>query len=65
MKYISLLPSSVITEGKERSCLIDVEKSIHCVVPKSLSNLFKDNPVFCYDDIYNDLDQEDQIVFKE
>ena len=35
MRYFNLLPSSVFVEGYRRFCIVDVEKSIYCCVPKS------------------------------
>ena len=39
MRYFNLLPSSVFVEGYRRVCIVDVEKSIYCCVPKSFASL--------------------------
>jgi SPASM domain peptide maturase of grasp-with-spasm system len=65
MKYINLLPSTIITNGINNSCFIDVEKSLYTNLPLTLSNLFTNNKSFCYETIYNKLEDEDKITFEE
>jgi SPASM domain peptide maturase of grasp-with-spasm system len=65
MTFISLLPSTIITEGANRSCLIDVEKSFYCVIPNSLANLFYESKKFCKEEVVSNLDTESIEVLEE
>ncbi len=42
MTLVSLLPSTFITRGVNRSCIVDTEKSTFCVVPNTLAFLFEE-----------------------
>jgi SPASM domain peptide maturase of grasp-with-spasm system len=65
MTFISLLPSTIITVGANRSCLIDVEKSFYCLIPNSLANLFYKSKTFCKEDIISNLDAEGVEILDE
>lgn len=65
MTYISLLPSTIITIGSSRSCLVDVEKSFYCLIPNSLANLFYLSKRFCKEEVVSNLDTESIEVLDE
>ncbi len=65
MTYISLLPSTIISKGINRSCLIDVEKSIYCTIPNSLAELFSEQKQFVLAEVLNLFDNEDKETFIE
>lgn len=65
MNFINLLPSTVITKGINKSCLIDIEKSIYCTIPQTLAILFENSNALEYDVIYRSLEEEDRKTFDE
>lgn len=65
MIYINLLPSTIITNGINRSCLIDLEKSVYCLVPNSLAAIFINKKQFLLSEIINQFDEEDKETFVE
>jgi SPASM domain peptide maturase of grasp-with-spasm system len=65
MIYINLIPSSLITKGKYKSCLIDVEKSIYCIIPNSLADIFLEQKQFILNDVLNGYDNDNKEIFLE
>lgn len=65
MSYLNFLPSSIISEGKNRACLIDVEKNHYCLIPKSLAWIFRRKQGFYIEDVDNTLVDDEKVIFKE
>lgn len=65
MIYINLLPSTIIANGINRSCLIDVEKSVYCLIPNSLADIFINKKQFLLSEMINQFDEEDKQTFIE
>lgn len=65
MKYLNLLSTVIITKGKYRTCLIDIESNHYCVIPTSLVGLFNNESFFEIDSTINNLDSESRVIFKE
>jgi SPASM domain peptide maturase of grasp-with-spasm system len=65
MSYFSILPSSIITIGAKKSCIVDIEKSIFCQIPNSMAKFFIENKSFKIENIISSLSIEDRDVFLE
>lgn len=62
MTYLNLLPSTIITKGKNRACLTDVEKNHFCTVPKNLTDLFEESNIIDLEEVEKKLSQADILI---
>ncbi|MDD2330259.1 MAG: grasp-with-spasm system SPASM domain peptide maturase [Bacteroidales bacterium] len=46
MTYFSLLPSTIITVGIKKSCIVDIEKSLFAQIPNGMASFFRDKRNF-------------------
>lgn len=58
MKYFSLLPSTIITKGKNKACFIDTEKSRFFTTPLYLSSIFNGKKTFNKEKLINSLPEK-------
>lgn len=59
MSYFNLYPSTIITEGVKKSCVVDVEKSLHFQLPNSIGHFLNLNRTFDIPDIKKTLTRSD------
>jgi len=65
MNYLNLLPSSIITSGINRACMVDVENDRYCVIPNSLADLFQGEYSILIKTITDKLSDYEKDIFKD
>ncbi len=64
MKYFNLYPSTILTIGANKSCIVDIERSIYCQVPNSMGAFFLNNKRFDIEQTICGYPQEEQKIIQ-
>ena len=65
MSYFSLLPSTLITIGVKKSCVVDIEKSFYCQIPNTMAIFFKAKRKFDIEKELKSLNNEEKEIFED
>ncbi len=63
--YIKLFANCIVTKGTERSTVCDLQRTKFILIPNSLADLFDENQSINLSEIYNFLEEDDVVIFKE